>query len=89
VDLRTVSPLDKELLYDSVSKSGRMVVVDEDYQDFGLSRELAAIVLEAGILIKYRRVGTQGTIPYSRELEDKVLPNTKRIVDAVRELVEY
>jgi len=43
-----------------------MLVIDEDYEGFGLSGELAAIVLEAGISVKYARVCTQTTIPYSR-----------------------
>jgi len=88
LDLRTVSPLDREMLCDAVSRSGRLLVVDEDYRDFGLSGELGAIVLEAGIPLKYSRVCTEETIPYSRELEDQVLPGTRRIVDAARKLME-
>lgn len=88
LDLRTVSPLDHGALCDAVSTSGRLLVVDEDYRDFGLSGELGAIVLEAGIPLKYSRVCTEETIPYSRELEDQVLPSTRRIVDAARKLME-
>jgi len=62
--------------------------VDEDYRDFGLSGELAAVVLEAGIPVQYGRVCTEETIPYCRELEDQVLPGTKRIVDAALKLME-
>jgi len=87
LDLRTVSPLDHGALCDAVSTSGRLLVVDEDYRDFGLSGELGAIVLEAGIPLKYSRVCTEETIPYSRELEDQVLPSTRRIVDAARKLM--
>ena len=88
LDLRTVSPLDKETLCQAVSKSGRLLVVDEDYRDFGLSGELAAVVLEAGIPPRYDRVCTEETIPYYRELEDEVLPNTNRIVIAALKLME-
>lgn len=88
LDLRTVSPLDKEALCQTVSKSGRLLVVDEDYKGFGLSGELAAVVLEAGIPVRYGRVCTEETIPYYRELEDQVLPSTKRIVDAALKLIE-
>jgi len=88
LDLRTVSPLDHGALCDAVSTSRRLLVVDEDYRDFGLSGELGAIVLEAGIPLKYSRVCTEETIPYSRELEDQVLPSTRRIVDAARKLME-
>jgi pyruvate dehydrogenase E1 component beta subunit len=82
IDLRTVSPLDKETLIGAVLKTRRVLIVDEDYETFGLSGELAAIFLEAGIQIKYGRVCTKETIPYSRNLEDQTLPNTRRIVNA-------
>jgi len=88
LDLRSISPPDREALCDAVSRSGRLLVVDEDYRDFGLSGELAAIVLEAGIPLRYARVCTEETIPYSRELEDQVLPSTRRIVNAARKLME-
>jgi pyruvate/2-oxoglutarate/acetoin dehydrogenase E1 component len=88
LDLRSVSPLDKATLCAEVGHTRRLLVVDEDYEGFGLSGELAAIVLEAGITFKYARVCTQNTIPYARELEDATLPNVKRIVDACMKLVE-
>ncbi len=87
IDLRSVAPLDKQLVIGSVSKTGRMLVVDEDYQGFGLSGELAAIVLEAGIFMKYSRVCTEDTIPFSRQLEYQTLPNVERIVEAALHLV--
>jgi pyruvate dehydrogenase E1 component beta subunit len=81
LDLRTVWPLDVEAIVEAVSQTGRLLVVDEDYRQFGLSGELAAIVLESGIPVAYRRVCTSGTIPYSRVLEDQTLPNVRAIVD--------
>src|SRR5574341_277495 len=53
IDLRTVCPLDTDLVCETVAHSRRLLVVDEDYQGFGLSGELAAVVLEAGIPFKY------------------------------------
>jgi len=87
LDLRTVSPLDTEAVCEAVSRTGRMLVVDEDYEGFGLSGELAAIVLEAGIAARYGRVCTQDTIPYTRDLENEALPNVQRIVDAALQIV--
>jgi pyruvate/2-oxoglutarate/acetoin dehydrogenase E1 component len=87
IDLRSVVPLDKKLVIGSVSKTGRMLVVDEDYRGYGLSGELAATVLEAGVSMKYCRVCTEDTIPFSRELEYKTLPNVERIIDAAVNLV--
>jgi len=88
LDLRTVSPLDKTAVREAVAQTGRLVVVDEDYQDFGLSGELSAVVLEAGISCKYARVCTETSIPYARHLEDQTLPNRERICASVRQLVQ-
>ncbi len=87
VDLRTLSPLDEATILRSVAGTGRMLVVDEDYQRFGLSGELAAVVLEAGLRVSYARVCTHGTIPFARSLERDVLPNPERIVAAARDLL--
>jgi len=88
LDLRTVSPLDKNAIYNEVKKTGRLLVVDEDYEMFGLSGEVSAVVLEAGITCKYGRVCTQATIPFSRKLEDQVLPNVENICSSVRQLMK-
>ncbi len=88
LDLRTVSPLDEETICKEIARTGRLLVVDEDYQDFGLSGELAAIALEAGIELKYGRVCTQTTIPYARHLEYQVLPNIHRIHNSVIQLMQ-
>jgi pyruvate dehydrogenase E1 component beta subunit len=87
IDLRTVSPLDRETLLTSVSKTGRLLVVDEDYQGYGLSGELSATLLEKGLDFQYARVCTQSTIPYAHDLERQTLPNTDRIFAAIQGLV--
>jgi pyruvate dehydrogenase E1 component beta subunit len=88
LDLRTVSPLDKTSVCEAVAQTGRLLVVDEDYEGFGLSGELLAVVLEAGISCKYARVCTQATIPYARHLEDQILPNKQRIYTSVKQLIQ-
>jgi pyruvate/2-oxoglutarate/acetoin dehydrogenase E1 component len=87
LDLRTIAPLDKTAVCEMVAQTGRLLVVDEDYEAFGLSGELAAIVLEAGVYCKYARVCTKTTIPYARALEDQILPNTQRICVSSRKLM--
>lgn len=86
VDLRTVRPLDAKTIASSVGKTGRLVVVDEDYRECGLSGEVAAVALEAGLRPAYRRVCLEGTLPFARRLEDAALPNVERIVRAVLEI---
>ena len=88
LDLRTVSPLDKTTICEEVAKTGRLLVVDEDYETFGLSGELSSVVLEAGVYCKYTRVCTQTTIPYARHLEEQVLPNKQRIYDNIKKLMQ-
>jgi pyruvate dehydrogenase E1 component beta subunit len=87
VDLRTLSPLDKTTLKEQVAHTGRLLVVDEDYERFGLSGELAAVILEGGIPLQFARVCTQTTIPYAQHLEKATLPNVERICTCVRQLM--
>jgi acetoin:2,6-dichlorophenolindophenol oxidoreductase subunit beta len=87
LDLRTVSPLDKTTVREAVAQTGRLLVVDEDYEGFGLSGELSAVVLEAGVSCKYARICTQATIPYARNMEDQILPNVERIRTAALTLL--
>jgi pyruvate dehydrogenase E1 component beta subunit len=88
IDLRTVRPLDRQAVCDSVRKSGRLLVVDEDYRDFGLSGELAATLMEAGIAARFARVCVEDTIPFDIRRERSALPNVERIVDAAVGLLE-
>ncbi len=88
LDLRTVSPLDKIAVCEAVGRTRRLLVVDEDYEGFGLSGEVAAVALEAGISCKYARVCTQTTIPYARHLENQTLPNKQRICASIRQLMQ-
>ncbi|MFX1481540.1 MAG: alpha-ketoacid dehydrogenase subunit beta [Promethearchaeota archaeon] len=81
LDLRCLAPLDVEGLRNSVEKTGALLIIDEDYKKFGLSGEICASLLENELSFKFGRVCTESTIPYSRDLEYQVLPNTKRIVD--------
>jgi pyruvate/2-oxoglutarate/acetoin dehydrogenase E1 component len=82
LDLRTLVPLDRTAICEAVAKTGRLLVIDEDYETYGLSGELAAVVLEAGLSVRYARVCTRGTIPYARHLEDQMLPSVERIRQA-------
>ncbi len=85
IDLRWVSPLDTSIILNSASKTKRVIVVDEDYLQFGLSGEIAALLAE-GIDSKcqFGRVCTESTIPFNRNLEDKILPNVDRILKLAR-----
>jgi acetoin:2,6-dichlorophenolindophenol oxidoreductase subunit beta len=87
VDLRTVAPLHTAAIRTAASRTGALVVVDEDYEGFGLSGEIAAVVMEAGIPARLARVCTRTTIPYARDQEDATLPSVERIRTATLELL--
>lgn len=82
VDLRSACPLDAETIRSSARKTGRVLVVDEDYVGYGLSGEVAALLAEAGIKVDFARVCAEEVVPYARSLEEEVLPNVRRIIEA-------
>lgn len=91
IDLRSLVPLDKTTILESVAKTGRLLVVDEDYQSFGLSGEIAAVVAEVdpGLLRSpMKRVCVPDVpIPYAHSLEYAVLPTKQRISHAIRQMI--
>lgn len=88
LDLRSIAPLDRDAVVSDVGRTGRLLAVDEDYRDCGLTGELAATVLEAGLTARYARVAVESTIPFDPLRERAVLPNVERIVAAARGLME-
>jgi len=86
IDLRSLVPLDRDTVLESVAKTGRLIVVDEDYKSFGVSGEIIATVAEHDLgMLKARpqRVAYPDVpIPYSRPLEQFCLPNADKIVAA-------
>lgn len=91
LDLRSLVPLDTEAILATVAKTGRLVIVDEDYQSFGLSGEIAARIVEhdPGLLtVPIQRVANPDVpIPYARALEYAALPTPARIKAAVLKAV--
>ena len=87
LDLRTIAPLDVSSLCEAAARTGRLLVVDEDYESFGLSGEVAAVLAEKGLSVKYRRICTRATIPYARRLEEEAVPNVERICAGAKELM--
>ncbi|QGH70645.1 alpha-ketoacid dehydrogenase subunit beta [Pseudactinotalea sp. HY158] len=92
IDLRSIVPLDREAILASVAKTGRLVVVDEDYLSFGLSGEVAATItdVDPGLLkAPVRRVALPDLpIPYAHGLEYAALPRPERIEAAIREVLD-
>ncbi len=91
IDLRTIVPLDKQAVINSLKKTHRMLIVDEDYLGFGLASELAAIAAEEALDYldaPIKRLAVPNVpIPYSRPMEKFVIPGVDSIVEAARKLV--
>lgn len=92
LDLRCLKPLDREAIVASVKKTRRLLVVDEDYLSYGMSAEVAATVAEQAfdyLDAPVRRLAVPDVpIPYSRPLEQFVLPSSEKIARAARELLK-
>jgi pyruvate dehydrogenase E1 component beta subunit len=92
VDLRSLKPLDRDAILTSVAKTGRLVVVDEDYLSYGLSGEVVATItdVDPGMLrAPVERVAVPDVpLPYARSLETAVLPTRDRIEEAIHRVVK-
>ena len=93
IDLRTLSPWDKEAVFASLEKTSRVVVVHEDVKTLGLAAEIAAVIMEerfdrldAPVL---RVTYPDAHCPFSHVLEQHNLPNADKIADAVRKVMAY
>ena len=92
IDLRTLVPLDRATVLASVAKTGRLLIADEDYLGFGMTGEISAIVAENldKLVLKapvMRLAVPNVPIPYSRPLEQFVIPQVGGIVEAVEKLM--
>src|SRR5690349_17130594 len=91
VDPRTVAPLDVETIHQSVRKTGRLLIVDEDFAPFGVGAEIAARMADVGfddLDAPIRRLNGRHTpTPYSPPREAAVIPDADAIARAVRELI--
>ncbi|MGM0691912.1 MAG: alpha-ketoacid dehydrogenase subunit beta [Pseudomonadota bacterium] len=90
VDLRSLVPLDRETVRASVAKTGRLIVVDEDYHSYGVSGEIIASVVEHDYRLKAapRRVAYPDIpIPFAPTMEQWALPNADKIVDAFHQML--
>jgi pyruvate/2-oxoglutarate/acetoin dehydrogenase E1 component len=90
IDPRTMVPLDKDTMIESVTKTGKAVIIDEGCQSFGVTAELASVIydgafdyLDAPIV----RIGAMDVpVPFSKPLEDATIPNEQDVMSAVRGL---
>jgi pyruvate/2-oxoglutarate/acetoin dehydrogenase E1 component len=91
IDPRTLVPLDKRIIIDSVRKTGRAVVVSEDCKTCGVAAEIASVIMEEAFDLleaPIKRVSALDVpIPYSPVLEAVAIPSEQNIIEAVKEVV--
>jgi len=92
IDVRSLKPLDKDLIFESIKKTGRLVIADGAWKTCGVAAEIATLVIEnvfEHLKAPIRRVTLPDTpAPASRALEKIYYPRAKEIISAIKELLE-
>ena len=93
VDPRTLTPLDKVTILDSVKKTGRLLVTDEGHKTCGVAAEISALVAEEAIFYLkapvYRVCSPDTPVPFSPLLEQAYIPDEKDLMAAIKGLMAY
>lgn len=94
IDLRTLKPLDKVTVVESVKKTGKLLIVHEDNLTGGVGAEVAALVAEEaferldGPIMRLCGPDVP-TMPFAQTLEDAYMPSTEKVAEAIRKLAAY
>ena len=90
VDLRSLRPLDHQTILNSVKKTNRAIVFEEDWRSYGIGAEIAALLQEEAfddLDAPVKRVASlEVPLPYSKPLEQATLTGAKQLVEAINEL---
>lgn len=90
VDPRTTTPLDKQTLIDSARKTSRAIVIDEGYESYGVTAELAAVIAEGAFYYldaPVKRLGAMNVpVPFSPVLEDLTVPTPDSVIEVAKAL---
>jgi acetoin:2,6-dichlorophenolindophenol oxidoreductase subunit beta len=90
VDPRTTWPLDEKTIVESARKTSRAIVVDEGYGRYGVTAEIAAVIVEGAFFDldgPVKRMGAMHVpVPFSPPLEDATVPNERSVFELAREL---
>jgi 2-oxoisovalerate dehydrogenase E1 component beta subunit len=93
VDLRTLLPLDRETVMESVKKTSKVLLLHEDTRTAGMAGELAVSITESvfeyldGPIVRVTAPDTP--VPYSPPLEEAFLPNAQKVIEKARWLYRY
>jgi pyruvate dehydrogenase E1 component beta subunit len=90
VDPRTTFPLDKQTLIESAIKTGHAMVVDEGYERYGVTAEIASVIADGAFYYldaPVKRMGAMDVpVPFSPVLEDRTVPNAERVAEMAKAL---
>ena len=90
IDPRTTVPLDADTIVSSVTKTGRAIVIDEGYQSYGVTAEIASIIADRAFYhldAPVKRMGAMDVpIPFSPALEDLTVPTPEKVTELARNL---
>lgn len=93
IDLRSLIPLDKEAIIESIKKTSKLLIVHEDKVFAGFGSEISSMVMEEAFELldaPVKRVGSPYTpVGFNRILEKAILPNSEKIIAAAKDLVSY
>ena len=85
IDVRTTVPLDKDTLIGSVRKTSRAIVIDEGYESYGITAEIASVIAEGAFYYldaPVRRMGAMDVpVPFSPVLEDQTVPTSEKVAE--------
>jgi pyruvate/2-oxoglutarate/acetoin dehydrogenase E1 component len=90
VDVRTTAPLDKQTLIESVKKTSRAMVVDEGYERYGVTGEIASVIADGAFYYldaPVKRLGAMDVpVPFSPVLEDQTVPTPESVAELAKTL---
>jgi pyruvate/2-oxoglutarate/acetoin dehydrogenase E1 component len=90
VDVRTTAPLDRQTLIESVKKTSRAIVIDEGYQGYGVTAEIASVIADGAFYYldaPVKRMGAMDVpVPFSPVLEDQTVPTAETVAATAKQL---
>ncbi len=90
IDVRTTKPLDRQTLIESAKKTTRAIVVDEGYEGYGVTAEIAAVISDGAFYYldaPVKRMGAMDVpVPFSPVLEDRTVPTAEAVVAVAKTL---
>jgi acetoin:2,6-dichlorophenolindophenol oxidoreductase subunit beta len=90
VDVRTTAPLDKQTLIESAKKTSRAIVIDEGYEGYGVTAEIASVIADGAFYYldaPVKRMGAMDVpVPFSPVLEDQTVPTPEKVAQMAQRL---